>query len=159
SPTVAGLAGSLEALFIAKAKELEAVPTPQEVAKNGHCEHSDQITPIRSQVFEPPSTPMEERLAKVWAEALGVEKVGRADNFFALGGNSLIAIQLTPRLESVFRVRLPLETLFNAPTVQQMAVFLATDSTPATTNGEATALPTAPTSVAAMEASSSILRR
>jgi natural product biosynthesis luciferase-like monooxygenase protein/amino acid adenylation domain-containing protein len=159
SPTVAGLAGSLEALFIAKAAEQGAIPTPNAPAKNGNSEHSDQPTPIGPEVFEPPRTPTEERLAKVWAEALGLEKVGRADNFFALGGNSLIAVQLTTRLESVFHVRLPLETLFNAPTVQQMAAFLASDSTQVTTNGDVTAVPTAPTSVAAMEASGSIPRR
>src|SRR5262249_60454966 len=61
-----------------------------------------------------PRTPTERELARVWAEALGVERVGAEDNFFDLGGSSLSAVQFTFRVRELFQVALPLRTLFEA---------------------------------------------
>lgn len=73
--------------------------------------------PDLSNDYIAPETPTEEQLTKIWQSLLGVGPIGREDDFFALGGSSLIAIQLTTRIRSTFDVELPLKTLFEIPTV------------------------------------------
>ncbi|MET0396107.1 MAG: amino acid adenylation domain-containing protein, partial [Longimicrobiaceae bacterium] len=68
-----------------------------------------------------PSTPAEEVVAGIWAEVLGVGRVGAGTSFFALGGQSLLATQVVSRLRRVFGVELPLRALFEAPTVRELA--------------------------------------
>jgi thioester reductase-like protein len=67
--------------------------------------------------YEPPGTAEEEALAAVWAEVLGVERVGRRDDFFELGGDSLLAVDLVARVEVTYDVTLPIRSLFEDPTV------------------------------------------
>jgi amino acid adenylation domain-containing protein len=64
-----------------------------------------------------PRTATEEVLADLWTEVLGVERVSINDDFFALGGHSLMATQLLSRVQKIFRVDLPLRKLFETPTV------------------------------------------
>lgn len=71
--------------------------------------------------FVPPSTPTEERLATIWADFLGIERVGIHDNFFELGGHSLLALRLFAKIEKVFGRTFSLATLFEAPTVKDLA--------------------------------------
>ncbi|WP_420127102.1 non-ribosomal peptide synthase/polyketide synthase [Longimicrobium sp.] len=62
-----------------------------------------------------PRTPAEERMAGIWAEVLGVERVGAEDHFFDLGGHSLLATQLVSRVREAFGAELPLRAVFEAP--------------------------------------------
>jgi acyl transferase domain-containing protein len=71
----------------------------------------------RAENYTPPEGEMEERVAAIWQELFGIELVGRDENFFELGGNSLIAIQLVSQLRKIFEVELPLSRLFESPTV------------------------------------------
>ena len=82
--------------------------------------HPELATP-----FAPPRTPVEERLAAIWAEVLGLDCIGIHDGFLELGGNSLLAAQVTSRVIAAFRVELPLQSLFEAPTVAAMAAVIA----------------------------------
>lgn len=68
-----------------------------------------------------PRTPTEAALVQIWAESLKRDAVGVHDNFFEVGGHSLIAIRILGKLTRTFGVRLPLRTLFDAPTVAQLA--------------------------------------
>jgi amino acid adenylation domain-containing protein len=74
-----------------------------------------------SEPDSPPRTPLELRLARLWEEILGVSRVGRSDSFFALGGHSLAATRLVVRLEAALGVEVPLEAVFEDPTLAGMA--------------------------------------
>ncbi|MGN0125133.1 MAG: non-ribosomal peptide synthase/polyketide synthase [Rhodococcus sp. (in: high G+C Gram-positive bacteria)] len=74
------------------------------------------------QEFMPPRTPVEEIVAGVFAQVLGVPRVGRTDDFFALGGNSLVATQVVARLGDALDTTVPVRALFDAPTVETLAV-------------------------------------
>ena len=71
--------------------------------------------------YQPPASPIEQVVAEVWAELLGRDRISRQDNFFELGGHSLLATQLVARLNRIFRVQLPLRTLFESPRLASLA--------------------------------------
>jgi amino acid adenylation domain-containing protein len=87
--------------------------------------------------FVAPRTPVEEILAGIWAKVLGVERVGARDDFFALGGHSLRAVQIVARLRDTLGVELSLPAVFQAPTVEALAteVERAMRGAPAHTEG------------------------
>lgn len=68
-----------------------------------------------------PRTAAEQRLAEIWSELLGRERIGVQENFFDLGGNSLVALQVVARIAAAFRVRLPHSCLFKCPTLERLA--------------------------------------
>lgn len=71
--------------------------------------------------YEAPRTLFEVQMANIWQELLHVEQVGVRDNFFALGGHSLVATRLIARVRTAFDVELPLRSLFATPTVAELA--------------------------------------
>jgi len=75
-----------------------------------------------------PHSPTEDKLALLWAEVLGLDSVGRDDNFFDVGGHSLLAMRLVSRIQQIFTVDLTLPDLFDRPTVAQLAARLAEPS-------------------------------
>ncbi|MFC7449339.1 non-ribosomal peptide synthase/polyketide synthase [Rhodococcus daqingensis] len=80
---------------------------------------------FEAKVFRAPSTPTERVVAAVFAEILGAPRVGADDDFFALGGNSLVATQVAARLSRALDVPVPVRELFEAPTVEALAARLA----------------------------------
>jgi amino acid adenylation domain-containing protein/FkbM family methyltransferase len=68
-----------------------------------------------------PRTPTEELVAGLWAKALGLERMGLYDNFFDLGGHSLLSTQVISRLREVFQVEIPLRAIFEDPNVAGLA--------------------------------------
>jgi acyl-CoA synthetase (AMP-forming)/AMP-acid ligase II/acyl carrier protein len=85
----------------------------------------DKERPELGEAFVAPRTPMEERLAEIWSQVLDLDQVGINDNFFDLGGHSLLATQVISRVINTFRVKVSLRSLFQAPTVADMAVVIA----------------------------------
>jgi hypothetical protein len=84
----------------------------------------DQHRPELEQTFVAPRTAAEKRLAGIWADMLRLDQVGIHDNFFDLGGHSLLATQVISRMRDTFKVELPLRSLFESPTVAQMALVI-----------------------------------
>jgi hypothetical protein len=74
--------------------------------------------------FVPPRTPVEEALAQIWADVLGLPEVGVLDNFLELGGDSLRATQVIARVMEHFQVLQHVRALLDAPTVAEMALVI-----------------------------------
>jgi acyl carrier protein len=101
---------------------LEAQPlTPNGKVDRAALPAPDATNMLRDGDSAPPSTPAEERLVEIVASLLHMEQIGVDDNFFLLGGNSLMGTQLIVRTAETFGVDLPLRTLFEKPTVRQLA--------------------------------------
>lgn len=75
-----------------------------------------------AEAFTAPSTPFECKVAEIWTEVLGLKQVGRGDDFFQIGGHSLLAIQVIARIRDVFQVQLALRTLFDFSTLESFSV-------------------------------------
>ena len=71
--------------------------------------------------YRAPADPVEEILAGIYAQILGVERVGVDDSFFDLGGNSLLAMRLATRIGTELGVDFPVQTIFDEPTVARLA--------------------------------------
>ncbi len=71
--------------------------------------------------FAAPQTPTEKRLAEIWSTVLKVKQVGVHDDFFDLGGHSLLAVRLFAQIEKAFGHRLPLATLLQGATINNLA--------------------------------------
>jgi amino acid adenylation domain-containing protein len=71
--------------------------------------------------YVPPRGPIEEAVASLWAEVLGIERVGAHDHFFELGGHSLLATQVLARVRDLFSVEAPLREFLDTPTVSGLA--------------------------------------
>jgi amino acid adenylation domain-containing protein len=69
----------------------------------------------------PPRTAVERALAEIWSEVMTVEQPGVDDDFFASGGQSLLAMQIVARARERFGIRLPLRTIFERPTIRALA--------------------------------------
>ncbi|MCW2917369.1 MAG: hypothetical protein JWN52_5437, partial [Actinomycetia bacterium] len=100
---------------------LDALP----LTSNGKLDRRalPQVEPadLPAEAADPARPGLEEVLATLWADVLGVETVGRHANFFAMGGHSLLAMRVTSRLPRTVKAELPVRALFDAPTVAAFA--------------------------------------
>ncbi len=85
----------------------------------------DGTRPELEQEFIAPRTPTEQALADIWKESLSLDRVGREDDFFALGGHSLRALQVMARIRQHFQVDVPLRAFFSHPTLAGLAELLS----------------------------------
>ena len=94
---------------------------------NGKIDRQKLLAPAIKKIPEvrqdyvAPQTPVEEVVAGIWAEVLGLERVGIRDNFLELGGHSLLVTQIATRMRDTFQMELPLRTLFESATVADLA--------------------------------------
>ncbi len=83
-----------------------------------------QSRPNLDPPFTMPRSPVENVLVQIWAEVLSLDRVGIHDNFFDLGGHSLAASRVVSRVIKNFRLELPIQSLFQSPTVAEMAAII-----------------------------------
>jgi acyl carrier protein len=93
--------------------DYRALPPPQ----------PDQYADERKIV--PPRTPLEHEVAEIWRELLEIEQLSIHDNFFQLGGHSLMLTRLASRIRKTFQIEIPLQSLFLAPTIAEIASVIA----------------------------------
>ncbi|HEX5715372.1 MAG TPA: SDR family NAD(P)-dependent oxidoreductase [Thermoanaerobaculia bacterium] len=125
--------GDLEARiarWVRPAVPAEAVRAAQPAPAAGHAR------PVLQSAYAPARNELERRISALWQRALGISQVGIHDNFFDLGGNSLIGVQLVADLRRELGVEISNVTLFEAPTVSALARLLSPP-------GEAPAAPAA----------------
>jgi amino acid adenylation domain-containing protein len=78
-------------------------------------------TPTSGSSYVAPRTPLEESLVAIWQEVLKIERVGVKDNFFDLGGHSLLMMQVVSRVERVLGIAMPVRSFFEFPTIAALA--------------------------------------
>lgn len=82
------------------------------------------LAPLLRVDFMPPEKPIEEAVAHIWREVLEIDKVGTGDNFFYIGGDSLLATRVAVRLRAVFEIEVTVEAIFRAPTIAEQALLI-----------------------------------
>ncbi len=82
----------------------------------------EQTRRAMDETYIAPRTPVEETLAQIWTDVLGVERVGIYDNFFSAGGHSLLMTQVVSRIRETFGVELPMQSFFQEPMVADLAI-------------------------------------
>lgn len=101
---------------------LDALPLTPNGKVNRQALMELPVNPLETESdFLPPQDRLEWQLSQIWSRILNVRPIGRDDNFFELGGNSLLALRLFEQIQSTFGKNLPLATLFQAPTIEQLA--------------------------------------
>jgi amino acid adenylation domain-containing protein len=104
---------------------LETAPlTPSGKIDRRSLPEVDKSRPALFQDYVAPSTPTEEMLAQIWRELLGLSRVGVNDNFFDLGGHSLLLVQAQNKIKQVFGRDLSVVELFDFPTINSLAAHL-----------------------------------
>ncbi len=119
SAVLADLKGVLPGYMVPTVLEvLDSIP----LNANGKIDRRTlpEPTPVLRE-YRSPQGHVEQQVAEVIEEILGIENVGRADNFFEIGGNSLVATRVTHKLTGVFSREVPIRALFEAPTVAELA--------------------------------------
>jgi acyl carrier protein len=101
--------------------EIASIPT----TSSGKVDHralpdpaSDR--PVLTTAYAAPDSGAEEAIARIWTDVLGVERIGRHDDFFDLGGHSLLATQVVARIRAAFETELSVAELFDQPTVASL---------------------------------------
>ena len=93
--------------------DYRALPAPEQVRPEGL--ENDYVAPQNE---------TERIIAEIWSEVLGIKQIGVRDNLFDLGGHSLSVTKIVARTREAFNVEFPLRSLFEAPTVADMALAL-----------------------------------
>ena len=91
---------------------------PRSLSKAVEAQKARQRTQA---AYVAPANPTEETLSAIWSKLLAIDKVGRNDNFFALGGHSLMAVQVIARVRQTLGIEMPLRAMFDAPTLAGFA--------------------------------------
>jgi acyl carrier protein len=115
------LAGTLPeymvpALFV----RLESLP----LTSQGILDRKALPCPEEMQGYEAPAGEMEQKVAAIWAEILELEQIGRRDNFFDVGGHSLLAVQIVSRLQKALNVDVTVDDVFARPVLKDLSQYL-----------------------------------
>lgn len=103
---------------------LDAMPLNNNGKIDRHNLPAPDKTLLKVEKYVAPRNAREEQLTHLWQEVLQVEQVGIRDNFFALGGHSLIAVRLCALIQDRFKQSMPMRALIEAPTIEGVAKYL-----------------------------------
>jgi acyl carrier protein len=84
----------------------------------------ERVRPDLEAAYQAPQTEVEQTIASIWQEVLHIEEVGIHDNFFDLGGHSLLLVQVHSKLQKIFQRNFPLVGMFQYPTISYLAQYL-----------------------------------
>lgn len=101
---------------------LDALPlTPSSKIDRQALPQPQKDRPALATEFAAPSNPLEQQLAEIWSQVLGLSNLGIYDNFFDLGGHSLLSVQLLSQIKTVLHVDIPLFDLLQNPTIHSLS--------------------------------------
>jgi len=101
---------------------LERLPvTPNGKLDRAALPAPDGARPQLERPYVPPQSPVEEKLESIWRDVLGIERVGIDDDFFHLGGHSMLAVRMIARVRDALDVELSLTQAFEQPTIRELA--------------------------------------
>ncbi len=126
APTVAAFSEKLEQAFRKQADSgyaIKVMSSPREFELPKQEAAISQF----ERGFRPPESQIEKRIAKIWSNVLGVEKIGIHDNFFDLGGHSLTGVQIAFQIQKEFGLSVQLHTFFNAPSIAELSIMIASE--------------------------------
>jgi acyl carrier protein len=104
---------------------LDALPlTPSGKLDRRSLPAFNPASPELEESFTAPRTPVEQVLAAIWCELLGLDRIDINDDFLELGGHSLLAMQVVTRARQAFDVKLPIRSLFESPTIAGLAAVI-----------------------------------
>lgn len=104
---------------------LDSVPlTPNGKVDRKALPDVGDVHAVQGRAFVPPRTPVERRLAEIWAQVLHADRVGARDDFFEIGGHSLLALQMLNRVVSELGADVPLDRMLEASTLEAFAVLV-----------------------------------
>ena len=101
----------------------------RELVKQELTSPPTHLRPQLNNSYVAPRNGVEQKIADIWQEYLGLKQVGIYDNFLDLGGDSLIAIQIISRLRNMFGIKLAVASLFESPTIAEIVANLAEQQT------------------------------
>ncbi|WP_026736231.1 non-ribosomal peptide synthetase [Fischerella sp. PCC 9605] len=105
---------------------LDALPlTPNGKVDRRALKAPENLRPELTASFQPPQSEMEQQIAKFWQEVLHLDKVGIHDNFFDLGGHSLLMLQVNNKLRAILQREISIVTMFQNPTIYSLAQYLS----------------------------------
>ncbi|MGB3533917.1 MAG: phosphopantetheine-binding protein, partial [Microcoleaceae cyanobacterium] len=105
---------------------LDALPlTPNGKIDRNALPKPEQIRPELEAAYVMPKTEIEKTIAQIWQKALNLEKIGINDNFFDLGGHSLLVVKVHSQLRTAFSSDIPLVEMFRYPTINALANYFS----------------------------------
>lgn len=107
---------------------LDALPlTPNGKLDRKALPEPDQSRQVADADFTAPRDAIEQLLTEIWCNALNINQIGIHDNFFELGGYSLLAVKAITEINERFNTDLPLGTIYQAPTIEELAIIVSSD--------------------------------
>ena len=85
---------------------------------------ADKLTSKLKVAYVPPRNPVEDIIARIWADVLSIDRISIYDNFFIMGGDSLMATRVVSRLRKIFNFELPIPTMFKEPKLVNLAAVI-----------------------------------
>jgi acyl carrier protein len=101
----------------------EAAPAEQSQATNSYTAKRYAVRGEKD-AYEPPRTDTEKFIVDVFQTVLGIDNLGIRENFFRIGGNSLVALQVITRIRRAYSVRVPVRRFFDGPTPGEIAAYV-----------------------------------